>query len=484
MTHLKIPALPTSLLATLALLAAPACFNPDDTPADTDPMDNTGGSGSEEGTTTEGTTGTPTSAGPTTSATNPSGGSETGSTTTGDPTGTTVNPTDPTTGTETTDTPAACDDGTADPGELCPPDGPATVIMGLGANPADLVLARLQAEDRVDVITISPSGGTVLLAPSDGAGGFGPPISVVVGEGGNNNAPGFLAAADLEPDGDIDIVAGTSGEVAWLLNNGVGQLQNGGSVNAGFGGPEGMGVGNMDLDPAIDILATEGYNTNVYLGRVSGGSYTAGTTTGGSDGSVQATGGDSHLVVTEFGFDGDGFADVVVATRFGGGDVVAVRGNGDATFTGGLGNSIPMCGKAGCEPTDLAAGDLDDDGEIEILMSHSAGVSIAYGMGDGTWGPATVIPASDSVDVDVLDLNNDDALDVLIVSADEDEPSLFLALGNGDGTLAELVTIPLMGRPIAADVSDFNGDGAPDVAVLYVGSEGAPGSVAIFLMTP
>ncbi len=245
-----------------------------------------------------------------------------------------------------------------------------------------------------------------------------------------------------------------------------------------------MGVGNMDLDPAIDILATEGYNTNVFLGRVSGGGYTAGGTGGSSDGSVQATGGDSHLVVTEFGFDGDGFADVVVASRFGGGGVVAVRGNGDATFTGGLGNSIPMCGKAGCDPTDLAAGDLDDDGEIEIVMSHSAGVSIAQGIGDGTWAPPTIIPASNTVDVDVLDLNNDDALDVLIVSADEDDPSLFLALGNGDGTLAELVTVPLAGRPIAADVADFNDDGAPDVAVLYVDAKGAPGSVAIFLMAP
>lgn len=482
MTHLRISALPTSLFATLGLLAAPACFNPEDTPADTDSMASTGGSGSAEDTATVGTTGT--TATPTTSPTEPTSDSETGLDTTTDPTGTTVNPTEPTTGTETGDPPAACDDGTADPGELCPPGRPAAVITGMGANPTDLVLARLQGDDRVDVITVSPSDGAVFLAPSDGAGGFGSPVSVDVGDGGNNNAPGFLAAADLEPDGDIDIVAGTSGEAAWFLNNGVGQLQGGGAANAGFGGPEGMGVGNMDLDPAIDILATEGYNTNVFLGRVSGGNYSAGNAMGGSDGSVQATGGDSHLVVTEFGFDGDGFADVVVASRFGGGDVVAVRGNGDATFTGGLGNSIPMCGKAGCDPTDLAAGDLDDDGEIEILMSHSAGVSISAGMGDGTWGPAMVVPASGCVDVDVVDLNNDDALDVLIVSADEDEPSLFLALGNGDGTLAELVTIPLMGRPIAADVSDFNDDGAPDVAVLYVDAKDGPGSVAIFLMAP
>jgi len=485
MTSPKLSALPTSLFATLALLAAPGCFNPDDTTADTDPMGNTGGSGSEDGTATVGSTGTMgTPTDPTTNPTGPTGGVDTGSTTTIDPTGTTSDPTDPTTGTETTGTPAACDDGTADPGELCPPDSPTTVITGLGTNPADLVLARLQAADRVDVITISPSDSALSLAPSDGAGGFGNPVSVDLGGADSNNAPGFLAAADLEPDGDIDIVAGTSGEVAWFLNNGVGQIQDGGSVSAGFGGPAGMGVGNMDLDPAIDILATEGYNTNVFLGRTSGGSYTAGDSGGGSDGSVQATGGDSHLVVTEFGFDGDGFADVVVASSFGGGEVMAVRGDGDATFTGGLGNGIPMCGKAGCEPTDLAAGDLDGDGEIEIVMSHSAGVSISLGIGDGTWAPATVIPASNSVDVDVVDLNNDDALDVVIVSADEDEPSLFLALGNGDGTLAELITVPLTGRPIAADVADFNDDGAPDVAVLYVDADDTSGNVAIFLMAP
>ncbi|MGH1344187.1 MAG: FG-GAP repeat domain-containing protein [Nannocystales bacterium] len=486
MTHLRIPTRPTSLLATLALLATPACFNPDDATVDTDPMGSSDGSGSEESTATMGTTDPATTTSPTTNPTDPTSGADTGSTTTDDPTSTTNDPTDPATGSETGDPPAACDDGNADPGELCPPNAPETVITGMGVNPTDLVLARLQGADRVDVITISPADNAIFVAPSDGAGGFGPPISADVGNGGGGGGggPGFLAATDLEPDGDIDIVAGASRQAVWLLNNGVGAFQGGGFVDLGFGGPEGMGVGNMDLDPAIDIVATEGYNTNVFLGRMSGGNYIAGPSGGGSDGSVQATGGDSHVAVTEFGFDGDGFADVVVASRFGGGGVVPVRGNGDATFTGGLGTDIPMCGEAGCEPTDLAAADLDGDGEVEILMTHSAGVSIAPGVGDGTWGPVMVVPASGSVDVDVVDLNNDDILDVMIVSADEDDPALFLALGNGDGTLAELVTMPLMGRPTAADVSDFNGDGAPDIAVAHSATEDHQGGVAIFLMVP
>jgi hypothetical protein len=39
-----------------------------------------------------------------------------------------------------------------------------------------------------------------------------------------------------------------------------------------------------------------------------------------------------------------------------------------------------------------------------------------------------------------------DELGVLIVSADEDAPSLLLGLRNGDGTLADLITVPLMGQ--------------------------------------
>src|SRR5579863_2715576 len=63
------------------------------------------------------------------------------------------------------------------------------------------------------------------------------------------------------------------------------------------------------------------------------------------------------------------------------------------------------------------------------------------------------------------DFNHDGKQDVVVANQDQD--SVAVLLGNGDGTLAEPVIYNLpAGVPMQVAVADFNGDGNLDIAVV------------------
>jgi hypothetical protein len=118
------------------------------------------------------------------------------------------------------------------------------------------------------------------------------------------------------------------------------------------------------------------------------------------------------------------------------------------------------------DPTSIALGDLNGDGNLDLVLANGVlgGFSILLGNSDGTFQPAVnyTIEALPLGSVALGDFNRDGHLDV---AASTNENGLFLFLGNGDGTLGKQVRIfrqccnsysgPLVG--------DFNGDGILDI---------------------
>lgn len=90
--------------------------------------------------------------------------------------------------------------------------------------------------------------------------------------------------------------------------------------------------------------------------------------------------------------------------------------------------------------------------------------------------PALYTVGSNPVDIAVGDLNRDGRLD--LVTADNSGDSVSVLLGRGDGTFTQRGPYSVPGSgPGAVAIGDFTGDGKPDVAMLTLGD---PKEVAVF----
>ena len=132
--------------------------------------------------------------------------------------------------------------------------------------------------------------------------------------------------------------------------------------------------------------------------------------------------------------------------------------------TGVYGAGVNYTG--GVSASGVATGDLNGDGYDDIVTSDygSTGVIFRIGNGDGTFKAATSVVATDvSLDVLLVDLNQDSVLDIAIASGN----GLDVAFGNGNGTFKSVtnVTTASAGTPNQLKAGDFNNDGITDVVV-------------------
>lgn len=126
----------------------------------------------------------------------------------------------------------------------------------------------------------------------------------------------------------------------------------------------------------------------------------------------------------------------------------------------------------GNEPLDLAVGDVNGDGKLDVVTANSGtnDVSVLLGDGRGHFRPAPGAPFDAGPRPHLLvlaDFNRDGKLDVAVTAHDSNDVRVFL--GGGDGRFAAspgspfraLSRTPPHNHGLAA--GDVNGDGAPDV---------------------
>jgi VCBS repeat protein len=92
-------------------------------------------------------------------------------------------------------------------------------------------------------------------------------------------------------------------------------------------------------------------------------------------------------------------------------------------------------------------------------------VAVLLGRGDGTFQPATYYSIDSQVEsvesLTVADFNHDGNLDIAV--ADRLATSVYVLLGNGDGTFQPPTPFPTIGYPFFVTGGDFNGDHIPDL---------------------
>ncbi len=173
--------------------------------------------------------------------------------------------------------------------------------------------------------------------------------------------------------------------------------------------------------------------------------------------------GNPPLVTADF--NGDGITDFAILGSTSGTTGISIYlGKPDGTFAAPVNYTVEASG--------IAVGDFNGDGKLDIITVTNVYLpvdTILLGNGDGTFqAPATLnlgIGNGTYSSVAAADLNGDKKLDLVLTSPlYGSTTSVAVLLGNGDGTFATPVTYTLPVGPYLS-ISDFNGDGAPDLAI-------------------
>lgn len=326
---------------------------------------------------------------------------------------------------------------------------PPTVIA-TSTGPYGLVCADADGDGDVDLAcTLATASGGFQYFSNAGAGTFAAPQL-----GFTFADPMDMAPIDLEPDGDLDFVTcnarfqSSSGSFSLLQNAGAGSFQTGGTASVPSFHPTSLGVGDVTSDGVPEIVMG---GTGLFVYERVGSAYQP---------TVTLSTGNPVVGVNVVDLDGDGHRDLVCVAPIGIVSIFYNAGGGVFPVTGGQ--------AVGVKPISMAAGDFDDDGNVDVAVLNRDDNSMSVLLnpnGSFPFAPAVSYPMGTSPRrLVAAELNGDGVLDLAAVATGED--AVLIRMGTGNGTFGALVTHSLSGGqdPLDLTAADLDGDGDVDLA--------------------
>jgi hypothetical protein len=427
------------------------------------------------------------------------------------------------------------------------------VVYAVGERPTDVVLADINGDSFLDIAVSNFTSQSISVLLNNGDGTFGPKTDYPAGA-----RPTAIAAGDLNGSG-VDLVVtngGNAGDntISVFLNDGVGNMGVQHVYDVGES-PSDVIVVDFDNDTNLDVLTANLFDSDVSILLGDGTGHLSPANNYG-----QGLGA-SRLLATDYSYDGlldilvvnpgansssflynngtGGLSDapypysILNSFQSGGYGVYDFNGDGikDIITLDNRSGKIIFTPRETCQngyaitsfipqafPTDYQVGDLDLDGDLDIVvLDFIHGIYLYYNDGTGNFSAQLIVVSTALGSVNLADVNFDGYLDILALSFADlyvyksnngtsfDAPELYpsgtfsLSLGVGDidqvdGVDAFFIDIgmsPMSGyykndgmgnfgmfQPFSSvgtfplsvqGIIDLNGDGAPEVILQEFG---------------
>lgn len=390
---------------------------------------------------------------------------------------------------------------------------PRNRLLPSEGSPAALVVEDFNGDDLPDIASANPDPGSVSVFLNRGDGTFHNPRHLAADGEANS-----LTVGDFDEDGldDLACANGTDDSLTVFFGNGAGGFPTSSTLSFALNrSPKSIRSGDWDEDGHLDLLAVHDLHEllTVHFGDGTGAFPIVREIELPSEPSslvLSDMDSDSHLdaavglrdgdllvafgaakrsvrtevmgnigdgvyaFLTALDLDGDRFPELLT-----GGELLIGGRESNFLFVlpgAGRGGPVAPLGSSGGGPAQVsvAAGDLDEDGVLDLVSAHRSAAFLSFHRGDGTgrfWDdlPPIFLDSLTPSDLDVAlsDLDLDRHLDLIVrVSIPDQDDVLARFLGDGSGGFGPGLLFSL-GTEAGSGlvVADFDEDGFPDVAL-------------------
>ncbi len=270
-----------------------------------------------------------------------------------------------------------------------------------------------------------------------------------------------VVIADFNGDGikDMISISNGAGTASLALGRGDGTFDAGTTVISGMVLPTNIVTGDFNGDGRPDVAVAGGFGTFVYQ---NGGNNTFTQVGLGLSGTIGLTVADVN---------GDGMSDLVAATAAANYRINISTGSGftSTTYTAG----ITIAG--------ISAGDINNDGVVDLVFNSTTQVQGAIGNGSSfSNGNIHVIGGfgTSLTTSQLIDMNNDGMLDIVLNSDNAGTGTAYIVANSGSGNFAGTQTgVSTGGFGLhSVTAADLNGDGINDLVFGKTASAGIAGN--------